>query len=49
MSLIAWNTRGLRDPPAFDKLWMIVRSFSPGLVFISETKLNGRRASLIKD
>ena len=49
MSLIAWNARGLGDPRAFNKLRMIVRSFSPGLVFISETKLSGRRASLIKD
>ncbi|GMN47589.1 hypothetical protein TIFTF001_016761 [Ficus carica] len=32
MSLIAWNARGLGDPLAFDKLQMIVRSFSPDSV-----------------
>ena len=48
MSIIVWNARGLGDPRAFDKLRMMVRSYSPDLVFISETKLCGRRASLVK-
>ncbi|GMN47640.1 hypothetical protein TIFTF001_016822 [Ficus carica] len=48
MSVIVWNARGLRDPWAFDKLRMMVRSFSPDVVFISETKLRGRRPSLVK-
>lgn len=48
MSIIAWNARGLGDLQAFDKLRIMVRTFSPGLVFISETKLNGRKAGLVK-
>ena len=42
------ESRRLGDPRAFDKLQMMVRSYSPDLVFISETKLCGRRASLVK-
>lgn len=32
----------------FDKLRIMVQTFSPGLVFISETKFNGRKAGLVK-
>lgn len=46
--MIAWNARGLGDPRAFDKLRLMIRSYSPDLVFISETKLRGRKASLVR-
>lgn len=49
MGLIAWNARGLGNPREFNKLRMILQTFSLSLVFISETKLYGRVARLVKD
>ena len=49
MNLLSWNARGLGDPRAVDKLRMLIRKSSPSLVFISETKLAGRAALVIKE
>lgn len=48
MNLLVWNAQGLRDPRAVDKLQMPIRSTSPSLVFISETKLRGQIAEGVK-
>lgn len=44
-----WNARGLGNLRGFDKFRMILRIFSPGLVFISETKLHGKAAMLVRE
>lgn len=49
MSPIAWNVCGLENPQALDKLWMIIQTFSPSLIFISETKAYGKAARMVKD
>lgn len=44
MSLLIWNVRGLGNPRAFTRLRKLLRSSSPDLVLLLETKLAGRRA-----
>ena len=47
MSLLIWNARGLGSPRAFMRLRKLIRSCSPVLVFLLETKLSGRRAKFL--
>lgn len=44
MNCLAWNTRGLGGPESFLKVRKLIRQYSPGLVFLSETHLQGSRA-----
>lgn len=48
MSILSWNARGLGSPRAFDRLRRLLRTYSPGLVFLSETKLWGKEAERVK-
>ncbi|KAL5759510.1 hypothetical protein ACOSQ2_018348 [Xanthoceras sorbifolium] len=49
MSLLCWNMRGLGNPRMFAALKRVLRKFSPGVIFLSETKLQGIAAARIKD
>lgn len=49
MSPIARNACGLENPQALDNLRMIIYTFSSSLIFISETKLYGKAAGMVKD
>lgn len=44
MNILCWNARGLGGPEAFLRLRKLVRSYSPALVFLMETRLCGTKA-----
>ncbi|KAL5752883.1 hypothetical protein ACOSQ2_023390 [Xanthoceras sorbifolium] len=48
MNLLSWNVRGLGNPRAVAKLRRVLKKFSPSLIFLSETKLRGSMANLLK-
>ena len=48
MSVLCWNVRGLGNPRAFNRLRKLIRKSSPDMVFLSETRLFGRRAANLK-
>jgi hypothetical protein len=43
MNALAWNYRGLGNPRTVHELCRFVKSHSPKLVFISDTRLSGSR------
>ena len=45
MSCFAWNCRGLGNPETVRELHNLVRLEAPALVFVSETKIDGRRVA----
>lgn len=48
MSLLFWNARGLGSPQAFRRLYNLVQSHKPQMVFLTETKMCGSRMNSIK-
>lgn len=48
MTILCWNARGLVDSRAVHRLRMIIRDFAPDLLFLSETKLSGNKASMLR-
>lgn len=49
MSCISWNCRGLGNPRAIRSLKDLVRSFSPRLLFLMETKLSEKRVLRLRN
>ena len=47
MSVLIWNVWGLGSPRAFTRLRNLLRSHSPEVVFLLETKLYGRKARFL--
>ena len=45
MNCISWNCRGLGNPETVRELHDLVKREVPTLVFVSETKIEGRRVS----
>lgn len=48
MTILCWNARGLGDPRDVHRLRMISRDFSPEILFLSETKLFGHKAAMLR-
>ncbi|KAK3212592.1 hypothetical protein Dsin_017298 [Dipteronia sinensis] len=46
---LSWNVRGLGNPPAFAALKRLLKKQSPDFIFVSETKISGRKAAQIRD
>ena len=48
MNLLVWNYRGLGLDPTVGELRNLIRSYSPAVVFLSETKKKARARENIK-
>jgi exonuclease III len=43
MKIVAWNCPGLGNDPAAKGLLALQKEVDPNILFLSETKINGRR------
>ncbi|KAK2655391.1 hypothetical protein Ddye_008443 [Dipteronia dyeriana] len=48
MKIVSWNVWGLGNPRTFMALRKVLKKHSPSLVFLSETKLRGRKVISLK-
>lgn len=49
MICLCWKVRGLGNPRTFGALKRLIKRVSPGMVFLSETKLYSSKADRIKE
>lgn len=49
MSIFSLNCRGLGDPQAVENLRLVLRRYSPKLVFLSETKKTASAMAVVKE
>ena len=49
MNCLSWNCRGLGNPETVRELRKVVKQESPSLLFVMETKIQGKRVESLKN